>query len=105
MVAATPLMAQSGSLLVQLGPVLLTLIGLVLAGAVLIWWVRRRMRDNSGMADAHSLENLRHLHRSGQLSDAEYQRARASLLGQLDWADRESDNQPNVGDQGHESGN
>ena len=55
---------------------------LVLAGVV--WWVRRKLSpDEDFHAEGFNLSDLRRLHKSGQMSDEEYERAKAVIVGGL----------------------
>jgi hypothetical protein len=78
--AATP----DGSLFGHVLPWLVALLGVVLVGGTGIWLVRRVARhDLDGGAGGFTLHDLRGLKASGQLSDAEFTRARDSLIGRL----------------------
>lgn len=62
----------------------LVLIATVVAGFLLVSLLRRRLRQPDQTAGAgFSLDELRQLHRSGQLSDAEFERARSKLVAGL----------------------
>lgn len=56
------------------------LVGLVIGGYVLIRLVRSRIRSND-TSESFTLDDLRALRAAGQLSDAEYERMRAMLIG------------------------
>jgi len=61
-------------------------LALVLAlGAVVILWIRTRMlRETSEDPDSHGLlDAIRRAHRRGDISDAEFARARDRLVGRL----------------------
>ena len=62
----------------------LILVGLVVVGAVLALWVKRRMQhQDTGPAIGFSLADLRELHRTGQISDQEFERARGKMAASL----------------------
>jgi hypothetical protein len=62
----------------------LVLMGLVVVGFLLVSWVRNRLRQPEEPASHDfSLGELRALHRQGQLSDQEYERARQRLIGNI----------------------
>jgi hypothetical protein len=63
--------------IVYLGAIL---VAMVIAGFILIRYVRSRMRT-SDAAESFTLDDLRQLRASGQLNDAEYERMRAMLIG------------------------
>jgi hypothetical protein len=59
----------------------LALLVLVIAGWITVWQVRRRLTqpdDSSGAG--FTLSDLRRLHREGQMSDAEFERAKAKVV-------------------------
>ena len=60
----------------------LSLIGLIVAGWLTVWQVRRRLqREDSPLGSAgFTLSDLRRLHKSGQMSDAEFERAKAKVV-------------------------
>lgn len=72
--------ASAGTLFVDLLPWLALLVGVVVAGWLIILWVRRSMRAESAPSEGFSLEDLRALHRDGSLTDDEYESARRTLL-------------------------
>ncbi|MCH2136981.1 MAG: SHOCT domain-containing protein [Phycisphaerales bacterium] len=58
------------------------LLAAALVGALLIHAVRRHFnRQHDASGDVFTLNDLRRLHREGQLSDEEYERLRDQLLG------------------------
>ena len=60
------------------------LIGLVILMAVLIMWVRRQMSPKDDpQPQGFTLADLRELHRKGQMSDAEFERAKGLLVQSL----------------------
>ena len=65
-------------------PWLVALLGVVVIGAAGIWVVRRLVRrESDGGAGGFTLQDLRDMKTSGQLSDEEFNRARDSLIGRL----------------------
>ena len=60
----------------------LLLIGLIVAGWLTVWQVRRRLqRDETPLGNAgFTLSDLRQLHKSGQMSDEEFDRAKARVV-------------------------
>jgi hypothetical protein len=68
----------------EVAPWLLALVAVVFAGALVIYTIRRMMtsKDPAG-GGGFALEDLRALHRDGQLSDEEFERAKAVLIGRI----------------------
>ena len=60
----------------------LLLIGLIVAGWLTVWHVRRRLqRDETPLGNAgFTLSDLRQMHKSGQMTDEEFERAKAKVL-------------------------
>jgi hypothetical protein len=59
----------------------LILLALIFAGWVTVWQVRRRLTgpdESSGVG--FTLSDLRQLHKSGQMSDEEFERAKAKVV-------------------------
>lgn len=59
----------------------LLLVGLIVIGWVTVWQVRRRLTksdETSGVG--FTLSDLRQLHKSGQMSDEEFERAKAKVV-------------------------
>lgn len=75
------------------------LVALVIAGFILIRVIRARMHA-SGDTETFTLDDLRGLRATGQLTDAEYERMRAMLIGSRPAADgarratRDEDDEP-----------
>jgi uncharacterized membrane protein len=62
----------------------LILLALVVAGFVLVAWVKRRtQQQDSGPTIGFSLADLRELHRTGKISDQEFERARGKMAASL----------------------
>ncbi len=73
--AAPPAGSRFGDLL----PWLVALLVLVCVGAVAIH-VARRIARKDAVPEGFTLEDLRRLHGSGQLSDEEFEKARAAVI-------------------------
>jgi len=59
----------------------LFLIGLIVAGWLTVWQVRRKLqRDDSPGNTGFTLSDLRQLHKSGQMTDEEFDRAKARVV-------------------------
>jgi len=57
------------------------LVGLALLAAALIVWVRRRMSPKEDVQpQGFTLADLRELHKKGQMTDAEYERAKELIV-------------------------
>ena len=76
--------AAPGTLFSEVVPWLVALAAVVVVGGIAIWLVRRTMGTGTGSGTGgFTLQELRELHASGELSDEEFQRARDSLIGRL----------------------
>lgn len=80
--------SNATQLLVNLAPWLGLLLVVVLIGGLVIVWVRRYMRGEQKSADGFSLEDLRQMHRRGEMSDEEFARAKSAILGRARDANR-----------------
>ena len=61
-----------------------SIILLIVLAAPLVWWLRKRLSPNEDFrGPGFTLSDLRQLHKSGQISDDEYERAKAKLIGGL----------------------
>jgi len=59
----------------------LLLIGLIVAGWLTVWQVRRRLQRDETLGNAgFTLSDLRRLHKSGQMNDEEFERAKATVV-------------------------
>lgn len=67
----------------SIGGALLALVVIVIIGWFAISRIRSWMKDNAEASQPFTLEDLRALHRSGQLSDAEYERAKEMMIGSV----------------------
>jgi len=62
----------------------LILVAVVVFGFVLVLWIKRRLRPQEEQpAIGFSLADLRELHRSGKISDEEFERARGKMVASL----------------------
>jgi hypothetical protein len=95
---ATASAPPAGDLFRQIWPWLVALLLVVGAGALIIYLLRRFMgRSGSGEGEGFTLHDLREMHRTGALSDEEFERAKASVIGRLtapDTPEREVENEP-----------
>lgn len=82
--AALPSSDKSAQLFGDILPWLLVLVGLILAGGVLILILRRRLHDaDSAASPGFTLHELRQLHAAGELTDDEFERAKAQMIGSV----------------------
>jgi hypothetical protein len=85
---ATPMniLAQSDSgLWVWLGALVVLLLGLF----PVVWWVRRRLSPHEDFhGEGFTLGDMRRLHKAGQLSDEEFDRAKEALIASAQAAAR-----------------
>ena len=59
----------------------LVLLALIFAGWLTVWQVRRRLtRPDETSGAGFTLSDLRQLHKSGQMTDAEFERAKAKVV-------------------------
>jgi hypothetical protein len=75
---------KSSRLFAETLPWLLLLLGVIIAGGVIIFLARRYVK--SGSSDAHggfTLHDLRELHKTGEISEEEFTRAKAHMIGRL----------------------
>ena len=79
MLAATD---KSSQLFGEVLPWLLLLLGVIVAGGVIIYIARRRINvDSTDTTGGFTLHDLRELHKAGEMSDEEYARAKAQMIG------------------------
>ena len=71
----------SGSILIWL----LVLVAVVIVGFVLVSWVRRKLTtpDEPAGGIGFSLGDLREMHRKGQISDEEFERAKTKMTAAM----------------------
>lgn len=73
--------SSAGDLFARIWPTLLVLLALAVAGGIFAMWLRRRLAaKEEGGAAGFTLEDLRRLHRSGEMSDSEFESAKAAML-------------------------
>jgi hypothetical protein len=84
--------APAGNLLAEVLPWVLVLIGFVVIASVIIMWLHRRIRsDQPSGGGGFTLHDLRQMHARGELSDAEFQRARESVIAGVRGAKSENE--------------
>ena len=88
MIGLTCILAQASSdkssrLLGEIMPWLILLVGVVLAGAVLIYFIRRSLKEGAKPSEGFTLQDLRDMHAAGELTDEEFERAKAMMIGRL----------------------
>ena len=71
------------SLLQSIGGALLVLVVVVVVGWFAIVRLRNWMRSGAESSEPFTLEDLRKLHREGQLSDEEFERAKTMMIGSV----------------------
>lgn len=59
------------------------LLGILLVGMVAIMFARRYLHSESNGTEGFDLESLRRLHRAGEMTDAEFEAAKAAIIGTL----------------------
>jgi uncharacterized membrane protein len=69
---------------------------LVVGGILGVFWVRRWLHREERY-DQFSLHDLRELRARGEITETEFQRLRAALLGQLDRSNAERKDDPPAG--------
>lgn len=75
---------RSDQLLADILPWLILLFGVVAAGGIVIYVMRRYLTSDAGQSgDGFTLHDLRQLHAAGELSDEEFEKARAAMIGRL----------------------
>lgn len=75
---------KSSELFREVMPWLLLLLGVIIVGGAIIYVARRRI--NAGAAEdsgGFTLHDLREMHKAGEISDAEFTRAKAHMIGRL----------------------
>jgi hypothetical protein len=86
------------TLLADVLPWLILLLGLVIAGGFVIFWVRRSLGASASTSSADTgftLHELRELLQKGEISNEEFERARAAIIGRFQKkSDREDESQP-----------
>ena len=70
-------MPDVGRLVVPIG----ILLGVIIVAMVIVMWVKKRLRESDQPVSAgFTLSDLRQLHKSGQMSDEEFERAKAKVV-------------------------
>ena len=86
--AANPGSSAFGELL----PWLIVLLALAIVGGLIIMALRRRVRSpHAAPSEGFTLHDLRQMHAAGQLSDEEFQRAKAALIERVKGATSENE--------------
>lgn len=80
-VVPTLLANDASSIIWGIGPIILGLIAVVVVGWFVVVHVRSWMKASGESAEAFTLDDLRRMHRAGEISDAEFQRAREAMIG------------------------
>ena len=76
--------ARAEDLLPDLIPWLIALVGLVVLAAIVILVVRRAFRDSDSTGvDGFTLHGLKQLHKSGELTTAQYEAAKAATIARV----------------------
>jgi uncharacterized membrane protein len=90
---------KSGQVLSEILPWLIVLAGVVLAGGVVIYFIRRSIKgdgDASG-GGGFTLQDLREMHAAGELNDEEFERAKAQMIGRAKTGPAKSNPRPPTG--------
>jgi len=74
---------KSSRLLSNVLPWLILLIGVIVAGGVVMYVVRRSLNSERTASQGFTLQDLRDMHAAGELSDEEFERAKAMMIGRL----------------------
>ncbi|MHC4428958.1 MAG: SHOCT domain-containing protein [Planctomycetota bacterium] len=88
---STTAATRPGDLFGQVWPWLAALLLVVGVGALVIYLIRRSMGRQDSGSDGFSLQDLRELHASGALSDEEFAKAKASVIGRVTAEDTQPD--------------
>ncbi len=80
-VAPTLLADDASSIIWSIGPIVLGLIVVVVVGWFAVVHVRNWMKASEESGEAFTLDDLRRMHRAGEISEAEFQRAREAMIG------------------------
>ena len=88
--SAPPSGDSASRLLLSILPWLGIFVIVVIVGWFAIVWVRRLMRGDPKRDAGFALEDLRQMHRRGEIDDEEFARAKASLVGRTRHANREA---------------
>lgn len=74
---------KSSRLLADILPWLILLLGLVVVGGVIIYAIRRYLRHDASSTEDFTLADLRRMHAAGELTDEQFERAKAMMIGRL----------------------
>lgn len=75
---------RSGQLFGDVAPWLLILLVVTIVGGVVVFMARRMLQGNASSGkDGFTLQDLRDLHAAGDLSDEEFERARAAMIERI----------------------
>jgi hypothetical protein len=80
---STAAATRPGDLFGQVWPWLAALLLVVGVGALVIYLIRRSMGRQDSGSDGFTMQDLRDLHASGALSDEEFAKAKASVIGRV----------------------
>ena len=76
--------ARGASLFGDVLPWLFILLVIVVVGFIIVIYIRRTITsDTSARGQGFTLQDLRDLHAAGQLSDEEFEQAKAAMIGRL----------------------
>jgi hypothetical protein len=81
MFACISLAAQGTAAFGQIVTWLVVLMALVVVGGAAIFIARRFLHSETARPEGFSLQSLRDMHKAGELSDEEYEQARAAMVG------------------------
>lgn len=74
---------NAGDVFARVLPWLAALVALVAVGALVVWAIRRWLDRGAEPPEGFTLHDLRRLRASGQLTEEEFDRAKASVIGRL----------------------
>lgn len=95
---------KSSRLFAETLPWLLLLLGVIVAGGVIIFLARRYVKDSTQeSAGGFTLHDLRELHRRGDIGDEEFARAKAQMIGRLRTSDTARSHDDPAGSTGNPS--
>ena len=104
-IAAAPV-RDPNRLLGDILPWLIVLIAVVIAGGVVIFAIRRWLRgDGASSAAGFTLQDLRDLHARGELSDEQFNSAKAAMIGRLTSPKTQPAKSEDAGPTGSSTGN
>jgi hypothetical protein len=87
---------KSSRLFAEVLPWLLVLLGVIVVGGAVILLARRYMHGSAGQqAAGFTLHDLRQMHAAGEITNDEFERAKAQMIGRLANA-RHADGQNDV---------